>query len=424
MLNWLGSLKCPDCGGRITEQEKYCPHCGADLDAPVQKSQEDALEYFERARKTYDRNGSMRDALLDCELALQYNPEFAGAHNLHGLILDALEKPQKAIKAYRRALELDPNLEDARANIMDFEAEHKTFGSHQSPPELNPHPDEIKSDLLGAETGLDHESAIYVNEQARGNSTARTQQTKKFILAAVATSVVLLSIACTFWFVSNFIGTYFGPKSTVVFEADHSLASPVKRADLEATAAILTERCQQLGYKNISFHVSDQNEIIGEVPTALNPQKIADEIKTIGLLEFVDFGDEPQNTGLVIRTDLNDKYFPTTLEPRFHTIMSNEGIETAVVTEGQIPKSYVILFVLTDEGSGIFTKFTSSHRGTFLGIVLDTIVISAPMINEPITGGEGVISGNFTEEEAVHLAAILQTKPLPIPIKVKQIINN
>lgn len=390
MLNWMGSLKCPDCGGRITDQEKYCPHCGVNLDAPIQRSQEDALEYFDRAQKTYDRSGSMDDALLDCELALQYNPDFAEANNLYGLILDAQGKTAKAIEYYQKALELNPYLEEARGNLRDAQAE-------QTQPE-------------------------------DGEEYSSVHQPKKFNIEGILKTTLL---ACIFILVcgsaalfTNIAIQYVGPKSTVVFEADHSLVTSVERVDLEATAAILTKRCQHLGYKNISFHVSDQNEIIGEIPNALNPQKIADEIKTIGLLEFVDFGSEPQNTGVAIHTDLNDKYFPASRESRFHTIMSNEGIETAAATEGSIAKSYVISFVLTSEGSEIFTKFTSSHRGAYLGIVLDTIVVSSPMINEPITGGEGSISGNFTQEEAENLAAVLQTKPLPIPIRIKQIINN
>lgn len=390
MLNWLGGLKCPECSGIITEDQKYCPHCGTDLDAPVQRSQEDALEYFDRAQKTYDRNGSMDDALLDCELAIQYNPDFAEAHNLHGLILDAQGKTTEAIGYYRKALELNPNLEEAKANLRDARAEQTQ-------------PEHIE------EQTPDHQPKAY--------------NIQWILKPALRLILVLLLCGGVASFADGVI-QYLAPKSTVVFEADHSLVTSVKKADLEATAAILTERSQQLGYKKISFHVSLQNEIVGEIPAALNPQKVADEIKTIGLLEFVDFGSEPQNTGVVIHTDLNDKYFPASQEPRFHTIMSNEGIEAAVVTEGLIAKSYVISFVLTDEGSEIFTKFTSSHRGTYLGIVLDTIVISTPMINEPITGGEGSISGDFTEEEAIHLAAILQTKPLPIPIKIKRISTN
>jgi hypothetical protein len=417
MLNWLGSLKCPDCGGRITEQEKYCPHCGADLDAPVRRSHEEALEYFERARKTYDRNGSMRDALLDCELALQYNPEFAEAHNLHGLILDALEKPQKAIQAYHRALELDPNLEDARANIMDFEAEQNEWKAFAS-----------DHDRLEGDSGNLKDAKEEQNQPQHVNEYSSVYRPKNYNIEGIFKTtlwiIIFIFLCSSVAFFGKTAIQYLGPKSTVVFEADNSLVTSVKKADLEATAAILTERCQQLGYKNISFHVSDQNEIIGEVPTALNPQKIADEIKTIGLLEFVDFGDKPQNTGMAIRTDFNNKYFPTSLEPGFHTILSNEAINASAVTEGQIEKTYAISFVLTDKASKIFTEYTTSHRGEYLGIVLDTIVVSSPVINEPITGGEGSISGNFTEEEAVHLAAILQTKPLPIPIKVKQIINN
>ena len=108
----------------------------------------------------------------------------------------------------------------------------------------------------------------------------------------------------------------------------------------------------------------------------------------------------------------------------FHTILSNEAIKASAATEGSIAKTYTISFVLTEEASEIFTEFTTAHRGEYLGIVLDTIVISSPVIHEPITGGEGSISGSFTQEEANHLAAILQTKPLPIPIKIKQIVSN
>jgi tetratricopeptide (TPR) repeat protein len=426
MLNWLGSLKCPDCGGRITEQEKYCPHCGADLDAPVQRSQEDALQYFDRAQKTYDRNGSMDDALLDCELALQYNPEFAEAHNLHGLILDALERPRKAIKAYRRALELNPNLEDARANIKDFEAEHgeyKTLSDPQDKFELDTGLEEAKTDLMDDEAEQDNESVIYVNKQSLEKRGVHKEEVKRFILAAIKAPIILFSIACIFWFANKFTGIYLGPKSLVVFEMDTSIVSSFEKNDLQATVEILTTRCRELGYGTITFYISDQNEIKGEIPNSLNPQKVADEIKNIGLLEFVDFGSQAHPEGQQIRTDQNDKYFQNFLQGAvFHTVLSNEAIKTAAALESQ--SGYSISFVLTEEAAQLFADYTATHRGEYLGIVLDGVVVSVPVIDQPITGGEGSISGSFTEEEAKKLAAILRTKPLPIPIRIKQIINN
>jgi tetratricopeptide (TPR) repeat protein len=384
MLNWLGSLKCPDCGGRITEQEKYCPHCGTDLDAPVQRSHEEAIEYFERARKTYDRNGSMVEALLDCELALQYNPESAEAHNLHGLILDALEKPQKAIKAYRRALELDPNLEDARANIRDFETEQnerKAFASHRGAFEMDPEPEEAETNLTEPETAGPEIENTYERPVSTNHAYPRADlKIFKWVV------LLLVAILVGFRLVSYGIH-YLGPRSTVVFEADTSIVSSVSKIDLQSTADILTARCQELGYRTITFYVSDQNEINAEVPNFLNPQKVADKIGTLGLLEFVDFGSQTYPEGQAIRTDRNDEYFQNLLQGSvFHTVMDNDGIGTAAVVESQYG-GYEISFTLTSEATQIFADYTATHRGEYLGILLDGVVVSVPIINEPITGG-------------------------------------
>jgi len=53
-----------------------------------------------------------------------------------------------------------------------------------------------------------------------------------------------------------------------------------------------------------------------------------------------------------------------------------------------------------------------------LAIVLDERVISSPRINEPILGGSGVISGNFTVESANELAILLRAGALPAPLEV------
>ena len=51
-----------------------------------------------------------------------------------------------------------------------------------------------------------------------------------------------------------------------------------------------------------------------------------------------------------------------------------------------------------------------------LAIVLDGKIISAPNINEPITSGNGMISGNFTFQDATDLAVLLRSGALPTPL--------
>lgn len=75
-------------------------------------------------------------------------------------------------------------------------------------------------------------------------------------------------------------------------------------------------------------------------------------------------------------------------------------------------------FKLSDKGSQIFSDYTTSHTGQYLGIVLDKTVISAPVVNTPITDGSGIIQGSFTPEEANKLAVQLSYGALPVPVKV------
>jgi preprotein translocase subunit SecD len=108
---------------------------------------------------------------------------------------------------------------------------------------------------------------------------------------------------------------------------------------------------------------------------------------------------------------------PTSGPPVFHTVMTGADLKGAVASRNQASE-YVVEFTLTDEGSQVFGDFTSSHIGQPLAIVLDHVVISAPTIQDAITGGTGVISGNFTSEEANGLAVQLRYGSLPIPLKV------
>jgi preprotein translocase subunit SecD len=74
--------------------------------------------------------------------------------------------------------------------------------------------------------------------------------------------------------------------------------------------------------------------------------------------------------------------------------------------------------VLTSEGADVFASHTAANTGKYLTIVLDKQVISSPVINEAIPGGQGSISGNFTSESANAFAIQLRYGSLPIPLKI------
>ncbi|MDW8105600.1 MAG: protein translocase subunit SecD [Armatimonadota bacterium] len=79
-----------------------------------------------------------------------------------------------------------------------------------------------------------------------------------------------------------------------------------------------------------------------------------------------------------------------------------------------------VAFEFNAEGARRFGDFTRKHVGEILAIVLDNRIISAPRINEPILGGQGVIEGNFTATEAAELALLLNSGALPVPLEILQ----
>lgn len=125
MLSNFLTLKCPSCGKKIAEADNLCQHCGLDLNAPLKdyELQELAKPLLAKARRALEAGRNLKDALLDCDQAIEYLPESAEAHNLRGLILDGLGKTQEAIKAFQEAVRLQPDYEEAKENLAEAENE-------------------------------------------------------------------------------------------------------------------------------------------------------------------------------------------------------------------------------------------------------------------------------------------------------------
>jgi SecD/SecF fusion protein len=79
---------------------------------------------------------------------------------------------------------------------------------------------------------------------------------------------------------------------------------------------------------------------------------------------------------------------------------------------------WVVHFGLDRVGAKRFGEVSSRHVGEPFAIVLDRKVISAPVIREPIIGGQGQISGNFSVQDANDLAVLLRAGALPAPLTV------
>lgn len=78
----------------------------------------------------------------------------------------------------------------------------------------------------------------------------------------------------------------------------------------------------------------------------------------------------------------------------------------------------VIGLQFNEEGSDLFAKITRENVGSVMGIFLDGVLIEAPYIREEIPGGQAVITGDFTPEQAKQIVRDLNYGALPMPISI------
>lgn len=224
----------------------------------------------------------------------------------------------------------------------------------------------------------------------------------------------------------------------VILQVDPDFETPFTEQELQTAKQILENRTNALGVTEVNFQVSGTRYIVGELPGATNAEDVIDTIKKTGLLEFVDFGDNPPMAGTVVETDygkIASADATPTIEPLvnpapgetetttptiYHTVMTGSDLVDVAATRNNLGK-YEVEFVLTDAGKTIFANYTTANIGKYLGIVLDKKVVSTPVIESSITQGQGVIQGQFTSEQANALAVQLRYGSLPIPLVVEQI---
>lgn len=98
------------------------------------------------------------------------------------------------------------------------------------------------------------------------------------------------------------------------------------------------------------------------------------------------------------------------------TRLTGQYLKGAQLQFGQQAYQAQVGLEFNDEGSKLFEELTSKNVGKQLAIYLDGTPISAPMVQETISGGKAQITGNFTLEEAKELVQRLNAGALPVPI--------
>ena len=99
-------------------------------------------------------------------------------------------------------------------------------------------------------------------------------------------------------------------------------------------------------------------------------------------------------------------------------MVSGDNLVNAIPKFDSNSNQATVSFTLDRVGAKRFGKVTSQNVGKRLAIILDNKIISAPTIQEPILGGNGQITGNFTFQSATDLALLLRSGALPAPLNI------
>jgi protein-export membrane protein SecD len=215
--------------------------------------------------------------------------------------------------------------------------------------------------------------------------------------------------------------------------------SEFSQEDLVETANNVSRRVNALGLSEATIQVQGNNRVLIELPGVTDREQAINTIQQTALLEFVDFGGlvaQAQGyTGQHILTDtqldlqnLTEEQLttrvrhPVTAEP-FHTVITGAALAAASAQiDPQGTGGWFIQFEIDSEYQQTFADFTASRIGQPMAIVLDGEVLSAPTIQAQLSDG-GVITGQFTQEEAQTLALQLRSGALPIPLSVESAVE-
>lgn len=154
---------------------------------------------------------------------------------------------------------------------------------------------------------------------------------------------------------------------------------------------IIERRVNELGLTEPVIQRQGKDRIIVELPGEKDPEKAVAMIGRTALMQFKD--------------------------DKGNVVLSGKDLKDARANMSQ-GNAAIVNIEFNDEGGKKFAELTSRNIGRKIAIELDGKVLTAPVVQEAITGGRAQISGQRNMEEAEHLAILLRSGSLPVKIEV------
>lgn len=217
------------------------------------------------------------------------------------------------------------------------------------------------------------------------------------------------------------------PEVEVAAQGENALRVTLTKAGVDArvTAAaeqsleILRLRIDEIGLAEPTLQRVGSDRILIQLPGVQDPKRINQILRTTAKMTFHMVRDADVTRvpppGIVIRdgTQPGERY---AIEER--AMLSGERLSDAKLGFDSITGEPVVTFAFDGVGARQFADITKNNVGRPFAILLDDKVLTAPIIQQPILGGTGQISGTFTAQSASDLAALLRAGALPAPLTV------
>src|SRR3989440_5009543 len=198
------------------------------------------------------------------------------------------------------------------------------------------------------------------------------------------------------------------------------------RQAVEQSIQIVERRVNELGTVEPLIQRQGIDRILVQVPGLQDPTRLKELLGKTAKLDFrmVDLTvppDQAQRGSVPPDSELLPSADPSNPQPyviKKQVLVSGGDLTDAQPGFDQRNGQPIVSFKFNTSGSRKFAQATTEHVKEPFAIVLDNKVISAPVIQEPITGGQGQISGNFTVQQANDLAILLRAGALPAPLTI------
>ena len=209
----------------------------------------------------------------------------------------------------------------------------------------------------------------------------------------------------------------------------------VSPTTLDQAIEVIRKRVDQFGVSEPVIAAQGRDRILVQIP-GLDTAQLAstkEQLQRVAKLEFAMV--HPQSESVLAAVDAGQGVLPPGFVIKEYTDTIEGKEETVRLLVKQRPdltgdrvtsanpfydvQGYGVAMKLDSEGGKMFGDLTTANVGQRLAIMLDGDVQSAPSIRQPIYGGEAVITGRFSDEEARNLASVLEN-PLKTPVEIEE----